>query len=204
MRPTTVAVSGVASNVGKTTLVCELLKHFPEWEAIKISRGHYRSCGKEPDRCCVGELLGERPVILSGRPDTYSLGKDTGRYWDAGARNVHWLICTNSQLHEGTSEVLRRVDSQGVIVEGTSFIGRIEVDFSILVVRWPLTEIKSGALKVLDDVAALYTCDDASRSDVVSELERRTGDVRIREKEFYSAREFDLLCERLRYIHAES
>jgi hypothetical protein len=35
MSLTTVAISGVSSEVGKTTLLCKLLREFPEWEAIK-------------------------------------------------------------------------------------------------------------------------------------------------------------------------
>ena len=33
----------------------------------------------------------EEPLVRSGRKETYEFGKDTGRYWDAGASNVHWL-----------------------------------------------------------------------------------------------------------------
>jgi len=44
-KPTIVAVSGLSSNTGKTTLVCDLLLRLPGWEAIKLTRGHYRSCG---------------------------------------------------------------------------------------------------------------------------------------------------------------
>jgi len=47
-KPIIVAVSGLSSNTGKTTLVCELLKRLPGWEAIKLTRGHYRSCGRDP------------------------------------------------------------------------------------------------------------------------------------------------------------
>ena len=65
---------------------------FPGWEAIKTTRGHYRSCGKDPHACCVSHLLTEEPLVRSGRAETYEPGKDTGRYWDAGATNVHWLI----------------------------------------------------------------------------------------------------------------
>jgi hypothetical protein len=40
-RPVIIAVSGFSSEVGKTTLMCDLLGAFPEWEAIKVTRGHY-------------------------------------------------------------------------------------------------------------------------------------------------------------------
>jgi uridine kinase len=46
-RPAVIAVSGFSSEVGKTTLICDLLRAFPGWEAIKVTRGHYRSCGEE-------------------------------------------------------------------------------------------------------------------------------------------------------------
>ena len=80
-----IGVGGFASEVGKTTLICELLKAFPDYEAIKTTRGHYRSCGKDPHACCVSGLLGDEPLVRSGRAETYEPGKDTGRYWDAGA-----------------------------------------------------------------------------------------------------------------------
>ena len=64
---TIVAVGGFSSNSGKTTLVCELLRAFPGWEAIKTTRGHYRSCGRDAHACCVSNLLGDERLILSGR-----------------------------------------------------------------------------------------------------------------------------------------
>ena len=60
--PIVVGVGGFTSEVGKTTLLCELLRAFPGWEAIKTTRGHYRSCGKDPHACCVSDLLEEKPV----------------------------------------------------------------------------------------------------------------------------------------------
>jgi hypothetical protein len=86
--PTIVSVTGFTSEVGKTTLMCDLLRAFPEWEAIKVTRGPCRSCGKDPNACCVSDLLSDEPVIRSGREQNYALGKDTGSYWDAGASNV--------------------------------------------------------------------------------------------------------------------
>src|SRR5256885_13043036 len=131
MEFTTVAVSGTSSNVGKTSLVCELLSALPGWEAIKITRGHYRSCGKNAQACCVSHLLKSEPVIYSGRAETYAQGKDTGRFWDAGATNVHWLIVNNEQVERGIRQTLARVQAPGVVVEGTSFLNFVEVDFAV-------------------------------------------------------------------------
>jgi hypothetical protein len=98
---TKVAIAGISSEIGKTTLLCDLLREFPGWEAIKMTRGHYRSCGKDPHACCVSHLLGDEPLVRSGFQQTYASDKDTGRYWDAGAANVHWVIVTDDQVERG-------------------------------------------------------------------------------------------------------
>ena len=78
-RLTIVGIGGLTSEVGKTTLLCKLLSAFPGWEAIKTTRGHYRSCGKDPHTCCVSDLLSAEAVVRSGRESTYAAGKDTGK-----------------------------------------------------------------------------------------------------------------------------
>lgn len=156
MRPTIVAVGGFASNSGKTTLVCELLRALPGWEAIKMTRGHYRSCGREPAACCVSPLLGDAPRVLSGRGETYTPGKDTGRYWDAGAAGVHWVVSTGPQVREGFAAALARVRAGGVVVEGNSFLEDAEADFTIMVARPDALKIKPTARRILDKTSALY------------------------------------------------
>ncbi|HKR61497.1 MAG TPA: hypothetical protein VJS64_17555, partial [Pyrinomonadaceae bacterium] len=129
--PIIIGVGGFSSEVGKTTLLCALLSAFPGSEAIKTTRGHYRSCGKDPHECCVSDLLEERAVVKSGRELTYSPGKDTGLYWDAGATNVHWVIATDTQVDQGFREALGRVKTSVVFVEGNSFAQGIRPDFFI-------------------------------------------------------------------------
>ena len=156
-RPTTVAVGGFTSDSGKTTVVCELLRSFAGWEAIKMSRGHYRSCGKDPQACCVSPLLGDEPTVRSGRAETYAPGKDTGRYWDAGASNVHWAIVTDAQVGRGFELALGRVRAAGVFVEGNSFLRRADADFVLMVARAGReVKIKPTARRVLAKVSAFY------------------------------------------------
>jgi molybdopterin-guanine dinucleotide biosynthesis protein len=156
MSLTTIAIGGFTSNAGKTTLVCELLRRLPGWEAIKQTRGHYRSCGKDPHACCVSHLLGDAPVLRSGRTETYTPGKDTGRYWDAGATNVHWLIATDKQVAAGIRQALERVRASGVLVEGNSFQPHVQVDFAIMVVPPVIKQIKPTARRALARCDALY------------------------------------------------
>jgi molybdopterin-guanine dinucleotide biosynthesis protein len=188
-RPFVVGVGGFTSNVGKTTLMCELLRAFPGWEAIKTTRGHYRSCGKDPHACCVSHLLSEEPVIRSGREATYEAGKDTGRYWDAGAANVHWLIATDHQIEKGIKEALSHVASSGVFIEGNSFSQFIRTDYFVMVRRRGLDQIKKSANAALPHASAVYISDDDApgasgfpRVFTSSSLPRLVSDLRYRAK----------------------
>src|SRR5882672_2593876 len=155
-RPTIVAISGFSSNVGKTTLVCELLRMLPGWEAIKLTRGHYRSCGRDPAGCCVSDLLRDEPVVRSGRESNYQIGKDTGRFWDAGASNVHWVVVKDGQVAQGINEALMRVAADGVIVEGNSFLEYATADLAIMCARSEGGTIKGSARKALARSDLLY------------------------------------------------
>lgn len=155
-RPMIVGIGGLTSEVGKTTLLSKLLGAFPGWEAIKTTRGHYRSCGKDPHMCCVSDLLSEEPVVHSGYELTYAAGKDTGKYWEAGARNVHWVIATDEQVEKGIKEALARVKAEGVFVEGNSFTEFVKPDFFVMVARPDQTKLKPTARRVLKYVSAIY------------------------------------------------
>lgn len=155
-RPTIVAVSGFSSNVGKTTLVCELLRRLPGWEAIKLTRGHYRSCGREPETCCVSDLLQDKPVVRSGRESNYAVGKDTGRFWDSGAANVHWVIVSDDQVEQGITEALGRVKAEGVVIEGNSFLHYVEADVTIMCSRSEGGKVKNSARETLSKSDLLY------------------------------------------------
>ena len=165
VRPIVIGVGGYTSSVGKTTLLCALLRAFPGWEAIKTSRGHYRSCGKDPEACCVSSLLSTEPLIRSGWEQTYVNGKDTGRYWDAGAANVHWLIATDEQLEAGIKEALTRVKAPGVFVEGNSFSRFVQPDHFVMVRQAGNPKIKKSARELLSKATAFYVSDGETESD---------------------------------------
>lgn len=169
-RPFVIGIGGYTSNVGKTTLMCELLAAFPGWEAIKATRGHYRSCGKDPAACCVSHLLAAEPVVRSGREATYTPGKDTGRYWDAGAANVHWLLATDDQVEEGIRQALARVKAEGVFVEGNSFARFVDVDFFVMVRRADDLKIKKSAKAALENADVVYVSDRDDLSTLISRV----------------------------------
>ena len=155
-RPKIIAFSGFSSNVGKTTLVCEVLRRLPGWEAIKLTRGHYRSCGRDPAGCCVSDLIRDEPVIRSGREANYETGKDTGLFWDAGAANVHWVIVKDDQVERGITEALALVKAEGVVIEGNSFLEYVTPDLAVMCARAEGGQIKPSARRALSKSDLLY------------------------------------------------
>ena len=204
MNRTVVAVCGFSSEVGKTTLLCELLRAFPGWEAIKMTRGHYRSCGKSLEACCVSHLLSAEPVIYSGREQTYAPGKDTGRYWDAGASNVHWVIVTDGQVEQGIKRALARVRSTGVLIEGNSFLKFVRADFTVMAARASSGKIKPSARRALKVTDAIYLFDDAG--DRGESWRKNSVDASlIHDLPVYTRADLPLMIERLRaVIHTEA
>lgn len=202
--PFIVAVSGLSSNTGKTTLVCELIRRLPGWEAIKLTRGHYRSCGKDPSGCCVSDLLRDEPLIRSGREANYEKGKDTGRFWDAGAADVHWVIVGEDQVEAGITRALSRVKSAGVIVEGNSFLDYVKADFAITCARAGENKMKTSARRTLAkaDVLYLSTIDDCDREGAMQRFQNwRAGltvDLNTDDLPVFAAADISQLIEEIR------
>lgn len=203
MHATRIAICGLSSNVGKTTLVCDLLRLNPGWEAIKVSRGHYRSCGKSKEACCISPLLGDAPLVLTGCSDTYAPGKDTGRYWEAGAGNVHWVICTSKQVEEGLNNALGMVESDGVLIEGTSFLKCVPVDFSVMVVSPSLEDIKPSARKVIHGINAIYISGAEHDDAIVNRLRARLlkNGYDIADLPVYAQGDLSRLAEKIKSVH---
>jgi molybdopterin-guanine dinucleotide biosynthesis protein len=205
---TTIGVGGFSSNAGKTTLMCELLAAFRGWEAIKITRGHYRSCGKNAQACCVSHLLAAEPVIRSGRTETYAAGKDTGRYWDAGAANVHWLVVTDAQVERGIKAALERVESEGALIEGTSFVQFVQVDLMLMAARADgAGKIKPSARRALPKTSALYLFDEGGDAETTRArfASWRSGrafeEPLTRGIPIYTREDLPRLFERVREVH---
>ena len=205
MKRTTVAIGGFSSEAGKTTLLCDLLRAFPGWEAIKMTRGHYRSCGKSAHACCVSHLLKNEPVIYSGRDETYAPGKDTGRYWDAGASNVHWVIVTDDQVEPGINQALERVTGNGVFIEGTSFLIFVKVDYALMAARAGGGKIKASARRTLALFDALYLFDDVddgqARARFASWRENSVDDHLMGDLPVYTRADLPHLISHLGKIH---
>lgn len=185
-------------------MLCNLLRLQPGWEAIKITRGHYRSCGKDAEARCVSSMLRDEAIVLSDRRETYVEGKDTGRYWDAGAGMVHWVIGTEDQIEAGIKTALARVTREGVFIEGGSFLKYMDADYSIMVASPEIKDIKSSAVRVMPKMDALVINRSEPGEAIVAELRERLikrgaplGRARI-----YFERDLPAVADEIRRAHA--
>lgn len=129
-----IIVGGESSNVGKTTVVCRLIRGFPDiaWTVVKISgRGHGHGHGLEPG---AWSLTAEQEA---------GTAKDTQRYLAAGAAHALWLRGSLEAALPALRERLAR--ASGWIIESTRAAALIEHDVAILVRFGPEVEIKESA-----------------------------------------------------------
>ena len=118
----TVIVGGEGSGVGKTRLVEEILRNFPGWGAIKITRIKEDGCPRDiPSNCNLCPTFKDNWEVETREEIILTPGKDTCRMRQAGAKRVVWLKAKNGFLKEGLAESLHYMkDLAGVVIEGTS------------------------------------------------------------------------------------
>lgn len=125
-----IIVGGESSNVGKTTVICRLIRGFPDiaWTVVKIS-GHAH--GLEP---------GAWAMTAESEPGT---AKDTQRYLAAGA--AHALLL-RGDLEAALPALRQRLaHAPGWIIESTRAGALLEHDLSILVRSASAEEVKESA-----------------------------------------------------------
>lgn len=107
-----IIVAGAGRKSGKTTLVCRILRLFPErrWTAVKVS--HH-----PPESGAPFEILEEREAGPSG---------DTRRYLAAGAARAFWVRGDSDAALPALERLLEAAEDW--IVESTRAAGRIACD----------------------------------------------------------------------------
>lgn len=114
-----ILITGAASGVGKTTAAAYLLKHLPQWGAVKLTVTR-----EEKDFCLVTdqqEIIGQS-------------GKDTAVLQKAGAAKVIWIKASPSWVEKGISQALALLtELPGVIWEGNSLLEYLKPDAIIFV-----------------------------------------------------------------------
>lgn len=123
----TIVVGGQAKDIGKTTLVCNIVAAFPErsWTAAKISDHRHRVSG------C--KLVGEGDGWSILEQVERKVSSDTARYLLAGARRALLVQAEGSALRDASNTLLQFC-SGNLIIESNRALEFLSPDLFLLVV----------------------------------------------------------------------
>lgn len=143
-----IAVGGQAKNIGKTTLVCNIIAAFPQtgWTAVKFSTHTH-----EPPH---SELVLRSQEVAIWRQIGAGDDTDTARFLKAGAQ--HALLVQSEEANQQASETLLKEVSPAthVIVESTKMSELLNPDLFLMVVDSSAPRFKKPSTEKLHLVDA--------------------------------------------------
>jgi hypothetical protein len=109
----TLVVGGHTRSIGKTQLVCDIIRAFPrtEWIAGKITQYGHGVCARNGENCDCAPSEHSCALDWETQADT---GTDSSRFLAAGAKHSFWLRTKQGYLAEGLPllrEALKQVAS---------------------------------------------------------------------------------------------
>jgi hypothetical protein len=144
-----VVIGGQCRKVGKSALVVDLIKAFPEcrWTAVKITPYVESGCPVKGSSCQCGP--GEHTFAI--RQEKIRTGKtDTSRFLAAGAEKAIWVKTKSGRLKDALAALTSAIGHVGnVIVESNAILRYWQPDLFLLVVNPRNGEFKSSARKVM-------------------------------------------------------
>ena len=151
----TLVIGGHTRNIGKTALVVDMIRAFPEaqWTAVKITQYGHGVCSINGERC--GCAPHEHPFSLDEERDR-SNHTDTSRFLVAGAARSLWLRSKQGQLAEAMPLLRRELAGLGnIIIESNSVLGLMRPDLYLAVLDPAQPDFKPSALRFLDRADAI-------------------------------------------------
>jgi hypothetical protein len=130
-----IAVGAHSRNVGKTSIICSLLRDIPEisWTAVKISANR---------RGLVRELQ----AIEEVEPDPET---DSARYLASGAARSFWLRANNRQMPQAARYVERlAANGAHLIIESNRIIEYLQPDLYLLALDFSVKDFKDSARRL--------------------------------------------------------
>jgi hypothetical protein len=142
-------IGGQCRKVGKSALVVDLIKAFPEyrWTAIKITPYAESGCPVKGANCGCGP--GEHTFAI--RNEKVRRGTtDTSRFLAAGAEKAIWVQTKSGQLKDALAPLASAIgEAENVIIESNAILKYWQSDLFFLVLDPRNAEFKSSAHKVL-------------------------------------------------------
>jgi hypothetical protein len=157
-----IVVGGHTRSIGKTQLVCDLIRAFPEaqWVAGKITQYGHGVCAQNGENCDCAPDEHICAVSWETRADS---GTDSGRFLAAGAQRSFWLRTKQGFLAEGLPllrAALREAESSAVggpgnlILESNTLLQFVKPSLYLMVLHPAKTDFKESARLQMDRASA--------------------------------------------------
>jgi hypothetical protein len=143
-------IGGHTRNIGKTQLVVEIIRAFPEaeWTAVKITQYGHGVCSLNGENCHCA--VDEHTFAVEEERDAGGRG-DTCRFLAAGARRSIWARTKQGRLAEALPALRRELESaQNVIIESNSVLHFLKPDLYLPVLDFSNPDFKESAREFLD------------------------------------------------------
>jgi hypothetical protein len=169
-----IVVGGHTRSIGKTQLVCDVIRAFPQenWIAGKITQYGHGVCAKNGENCGCAPDEHSYAISWEKNADT---GTDSSRFLAAGAQRSFWLRTKQGFLAEGLPllrEALARLQPENtaaepptLILESNSVLQFVQPSLYFAVIDPSRDDFKDSARLVLDRADALVLRGDSDYPD---------------------------------------
>lgn len=143
-------VGGHSRNIGKTSLVVDLIRAFPEaaWTAVKITQYGHGVCSIHGEHC--GCAPDEHTMALDEERDRNSR-TDTSRFLVAGAARALWMRCKQGRLAEAMPQLRDALQGAGnVLLESNTVLHFLKPELYLVVLDPRQADFKDSARFFLD------------------------------------------------------
>ncbi len=207
-----IVIGGHTRSIGKTQLVCDVIRAFPraEWIAGKITQYGNGVCAQNGENCDCAPTDHVCALDWELRADT---GTDSSRFLEAGAKRSFWLRTKQGYLAEGLpllrrgleevaqEQVARATDRPtAVIVESNSVMQFVKPSLYFAVIDPMKDDFKDSAKMALDRAHALVLRGDLGADASPAPLWMRLPEQLMREKPSVLQREGEGLPEPLQAL----
>lgn len=145
-----IVIGGHSRNIGKTSVVCGVIRALPDWNwtAIKITQYGHGVCSRHGGPCDCADPV--HPVAISeehgDEPST-----DSGRFLAAGAKRALWVRTPAGRLNEAVPRVRRILsEAENTVVESNSILRFLKPDLCAMVVDGSVADFKASTQRFLD------------------------------------------------------
>jgi hypothetical protein len=169
----TVVIGGQARKVGKTAVMCGLIRSLAElgWTAVKITQHRHESARGDSHEH-AGEI-DEDTFVLTEEKDPRGHG-DTCRFLAAGARRALALRVREGRLSEAFPFLAKALENdEWVMIESNSVLDFLKPSLYLLVLDSSNSDFKASARRYLGRADVLIAVGPRFRADAWPDIEPR-------------------------------